>query len=147
MSENNENLAPEQGETEETKKDKISKNHAAAMEFVKALVGGEQQLIPRKQLSEDSTARVVALLFHEEQEEFEKKALDQLRDLLKKYFVFTEEVAKSEKELEQKKLAKKKEFTEAVNNVKRTFSEKIVRDDGYAAALKAATQEVAEEKK
>ncbi len=145
MSEQNEDLQEEKApETEEQKKDKVSKQHAEAVKFVTALVGGEEHLLPRKTLDQDSTAKAVAILFKEEQEESEKKAVESLKELLKKYFLYTEEVKKAEQELEKKKTEKKKEFVQAVNNIKKTFSQQVVQNSGYADALKLATEELEE---
>lgn len=130
-------------ETEAEKKDKISKKHAEAMKFVTAIFGGEEQLKPKKTLRGDTTARVVATLFQQEQEEFEKKALEELRALLKKYFDFTTEVKKKKDELDKLELQKKKEFTEAVNNVKKSFNQQEIMAEGYVGALKEATQTLA----
>jgi hypothetical protein len=147
MSDTTEDLKEgQQLESEQDKKDKISKNHAAALDFVKTLLGGDEALLPRKSLGTEGTANVVALLFKDEQEEFEKKALEELKTLLKKYFLFMDEMSKAKKELEQKEQQKKKEFTEAVNNFKKTISERDVRNEGYAEALKSAKEELAKDK-
>jgi len=138
------NQEPQVPENEEQKKDKITKQHAEAIAFVTALVGGHQQLLPQKSLGVEGTANVVALLFQEERKEFEKKALTELKELLKKYFEFTKEMSKCKKELEQKEQQKKKEFTEAVNNLKRTITQQDVMNEGYAAALTEATEKLAE---
>lgn len=86
---------------------------------------------------------MVATLFQQEQEEFEKKALEELRALLKKYFDFTTEVKKKKDELDKLELQKKKEFTEAVNNVKKSFNQQEIMAEGYVGALKEATQTLA----
>lgn len=138
-----EDLKEGQPETEEQKKDKISKKHAEAMKFVTAVFGGEQNLRPKKTLSGDATAMVVATLFQKKQEEFEKKALEQLGDLLERYFQFTDEMKKKKDELDKLELQKKKEFTEAVNKIKQSFNQQEIMNEGYVVALKEATEELA----
>lgn len=134
-------------ETEAEKKDKISKKHAEAMKFVTAIFGGEENLRPKKTLGGDATAMVVATLFQNKQEEFEKKAMETLSTLLEKYFQFTDETKKKQEELDKLILQKKKEFTEAVNNVKKSFNQQEIMNEGYVQALKEATQVLEDEKK
>lgn len=134
-------------ETEEQKKDKISKKHVEAMKFVTAIFGGEQNLRPKKTLSGDATAMVVATLFQKKQEDFEKKALEELGGLLEKYFQFTDEMKKKKDELDKLELQKKKEFTEAVNKIKQSFNQQDIMNEGYVEALKSATAVLEEKEK
>lgn len=125
-------------ETEAQKKDKITKQHDAAIKFVTAIVGGSENLNPKRNLDTDGVAKVVAELFKEENEALEAKTKDELKNLLKKYVECEAEIKKSEKELEKLKLQKKKEFVEAVNKLRGVISEKSVMNETYAGALKAA---------
>lgn len=135
-------ILPEEGnqgqENESQKKDKITKQHEAALNFVTAIIGGEANLMPKKTLEADATARVVAELFKEEQTALEVKAKEELKSLLKKYVECEAEIKKSERELDKLKLQKKKEFVEAVNKLRGTINERAVMNEQYAGALKTA---------
>lgn len=136
-----EEVVDQQPETEEQKKDKISKKYAEAMTFVTKLVGGEERLKPARTVKGDVAARVVAKLFKQEQTELEQKALDGLKDLLKKYVEFQADISKRRKELEQIELQKKKEFTAEVNKLRQTIDQQGVMAQSYADALKVAVEE------
>lgn len=134
-----------QPETEEQKKDKITKQHDQAIKFISAILGGQENLIPKKNLDQDGVAKVVAELFKEENEALEVKTKEELKGLLKKYVECEAEIRKSEKELEKLKLQKKREFVEAVNRLRSLVNEKTVMNDTYVGALKTAHEEIEED--
>lgn len=138
---------PVQEESEQTKKDKISKKYAEVMRIVTQVVGGEKNLRPAKTLQPDVTARVVAELFQQEQQDLEASALVGLKDLLKKYVEYQSEMNKKKAEIEKLDLQKKKEFTEAANKWLQVIDRGAVMQESYVEALKVAFTEVKEEAK
>jgi len=133
-------------QTEEQKKDKITKKYLAIMKVVSTVVGGEGNLKPKKVIKGDVTARVVAKLFKQEKEELEQKASEGLKELLKKHVECQAEIAKKKKELDDLELKKKKEFTEAANKWVQIIDRGEVMTSQYANALKAAFEKEDEKK-
>lgn len=96
MSTEETNLNEDQGqETEQQKNDKITKKHAEALRFVTALVGGEENLRPKKTLTGDVAAVAVAKLLKTKQEKFEEESMQKLENLLEKYLECENEIAKN----------------------------------------------------
>jgi hypothetical protein len=133
-------------ETEQQKKDKVSKKHEEIMKVIVAVIGNKERLAPAKTIGEDTTARIVADLFKEEDEALEAKAKEGLRDLLKKYIEYQSELRKKKKELDDLDLKKKKEFNEAANKWLGVIDRKVVMSAEYAEALKTAFTAVEEKK-
>jgi len=128
----NENESPEQ------KADKETKKYLKVMETVQAIVGGKENLKPKKKVTGDVTASLVAELFKEENEELRAKVKLGLKDLLKKHVELEAEVAKKEKELKELQLTKRKDFTKAANNWLQQVDQAEVMKENYKAALQTA---------
>lgn len=132
-------------ETEEQKKDKISKKHEEIMKTIVAVIGNKDRLKPSKTIEGDATARIVAELFKEENEALESQTKEGLRDLLKKYVEYQTEYNKKKKELDELDLKKKKEFNEAANKWIQKINRQQVMSTNYAEVLKTAFEEVKED--
>jgi hypothetical protein len=139
MSEEKDNTGEEL--TEDQKKEKQSKDKKKfeeAMKFLRAVVGGEENLRPKKKVKGDEAADLVAQLFREEKVQLQADFRSSLKELLKKYLEMETEVAKEQKKLDDLRAKKEKEFTQAVNNWKNKVEQSDIMNDNYAAILKAA---------
>ena len=132
-------------ETEQQKKDKISKKHEEIMKVIVAVIGDKDRLKPAKTIEGDATARIVAELFKEETEALEAETKSGLRDLLKKYVEYQSEYNKKKKELDDLDLKKKKEFNESANKWLQKINRQQVMSSNYAEVLKTAFVEVKDE--
>lgn len=128
----------QQNETPEEKANKVTKQYNNVLEIIVAVVGGKENLAPQKKIDGDVTATIVAELFGEEQAELIKKAKDGLRIVLKKHVELEADVAKKEKELNDLRTAKRKEFITAANDWLKTIEQGDLKKEGYAKALETA---------
>lgn len=97
--------------------DKITSNFTATMKKLVAIVGGEEQLFPKKKIKKDVLSTIVDGLIKEKKENLEKEVKAELVTLLDKHVELKK--AFNDKELELKKLkeTKMKEFNEAASKV------------------------------
>lgn len=100
-----------------SEENKIKKNFDNTMKKLVAIVGGEQNLFPVKKVEKDVVANIVTNLIKEKKENIEKEVKTELVSLLDKYVEFKKAVVTKEKELEQLKDNKMKEFNEAANKL------------------------------
>ena len=128
-------------------KNKDAKKYLKVMETVQAVIGGKDNLKPKKKVTGDVTASIVADLFKEEEEELRIKVKQGLKDLLKKHIELETEVSKKQKELEELQNKKRKEFTQAANQWLQQVDQGEIMKEGYQAALKTAFSSPKEESK
>jgi len=136
-----ENLQDGDELTEDQKKEKQSKDKKKfeeAMKFLKIVVGGEENLKPRKKVKGNEAADLVAQLFREEKVELQTNFRTSLKELLKKYVEMEAEVSKKQKELDDLRAKKEKEFTKSVNDWKNKVEQSDIMNANYATILQAA---------
>lgn len=118
--------------------DKETKNYQAALEIVKAVVGGEKNLAPKKRIDGDTTAQIVAELFAEEQETLRTSVKEGLRTILKKHVEIEAQIAEKEKEVRNLQKEKRKEFVKAANDWLEKIDKVAIMQDKYTEALNTA---------
>lgn len=139
MDNNDENVQNgEQNESPEQKANKIQKQYEGIMKVITAVVGGKENLLPKRKLSEDETVDIVAELFAEEGETLRKQTKDGLKDLLKKHVEAESEVSKKRKELDDLQNKKRKEFIDAAKSWLNKIDQAAVQQGKYAEALQVA---------
>lgn len=92
---------------------KTEKKFNESLSKVVSIIGGKQNLRPKKRVKGDVVSSIVEELTKEDTEKARENVKTELKTLLTKYIEFEDEVEKKEKELSQLKEKKQKEFIEA----------------------------------
>ena len=95
---------------------------------VASILGGKENLKPKRKVKGDIVTGIVTELTKERDEKTREEVKTQLGTLLSSYVTYEDEVKKKEDELKQLKEKKQKEFIEAVKK----FFNKIEDVDSYA---------------
>lgn len=95
---------------------------------VASILGGKENLKPKRKVKGDIVTDIVTELTKERDEKTREEVKTQLGTLLSSYVTYEDEVKKKEDELKQLKEKKQKEFIEAVKK----FFNKIEDVDSYA---------------
>lgn len=135
--ENTENTNNQQQED----KDKIKKNFNTAMTKLVAIVGGEENLFPKKKIKKDTLATIVEGLVKEEKEALETSIKTEIKELLSKHVTLIKEVKAKEDELNKLKQTKQKEFTEAASKLFNKIENMDQLEKAYYESLKGATEQ------
>lgn len=109
-------MAEQEGQTQQEGQDKIEKSFNANIRKLIGLMKGEKN-IKKGKVSKDEVAGVVDELIKERKEAALKKFKEDAIALLDQKVEFDKEVRKLEDELKNKVNAKKKEFTEKMQNL------------------------------
>lgn len=125
-----------QQESPEQQASKEEKKYLKALATIEAVIGGP--IKPVKVVDTDTTAKIVAELFKEEQEDLEKKTKEGLKELLKKHVKAESEIKAKEQELKTLQTQKRKEFVEAANGWLKNIDQNAVMQANYADALAVA---------
>jgi hypothetical protein len=125
--------------------DKVAKNFEKNIKKLVAIVGGEQNLRPVSKIKKDTMSEIVAELFKEEHIEVEAKTKESLKSLLKANVTMNREIAAKQKELDQLKVTKMKEFSEAATKLFSQISGLDELENEYYSALTEAANAAAEE--
>lgn len=125
-------------ETPEEKANKETKKYIAVLGIVKNIVGGEENLRPRRKVRGDEAAVLVAELFKEEEVALREKVKAGLKTLLKQHVELEAEVNRKKKELETTQLEKRKEFTKAAHAWLNQVTIQETQTQAYSDALKTA---------
>ena len=131
-----ENVMPEELQQEVKNKDK--KRYDEIVTTITNLVGGKQNLAPKKKLPLDETAEVIAELFGEEHAELRSKVKDSLKTLLKERLKDQSEIEAKKKELADLEAKKMKEFIEAGGKFLRQVDAIAINSLAYTEMLKVA---------
>lgn len=127
-----------QQDSAEQNNNKVMKRYERIIAIVASVVGGTANLRPAKQISGDTTARIVADLFKEEQEQLEKDTKEGLRELLKKHVAMEREISEQRAKLDKLLIEKTKEFNEAADKWLKRIDQSAVTQEAYANSLKIA---------
>lgn len=97
--------------------DKTNKQFDATLKRLVAVVGGKENLSPKKRIKKDTLANVVNGLLQEKREATEKEVKEKLTELLAKKVAFDKEMSVAKADLDKLEKTKKKEFIEASQKV------------------------------
>lgn len=142
VNENNaENQNQQNNNNQEQSGDKIQKNYDNILKKLVAVVGGKEKLLPQKKIGKDLVATVVEGLMKEKKENLVKEVKDDLNNLLTKNIEVNKAVTEKQKELDNLKKQKQKEFTEAANKVFEKIDNLGELEQEYYQALGNAAQQ------
>lgn len=139
MEENKEtnNTNNNQGENKQEQNDKVSKNYDASINKLVAILGGKEKLLPDTKISKDAVSSVVTELLKEKKEATIKEVKEGLSKLLEQNIALAKATKEKEKELEQLKLSKKKEFVDAANKLFNKIEGLVDLEKSYYEGLKS----------
>lgn len=112
--EENKTNKPELVQQEENK---TAKNYETTMKRLVAIVGGEEQLFPKKKVKGDVLASIVSELTKEKKEKLEKELKADLVALLDKRVEMNKAFEEKKAELKKLEESKMKEFNEAASKL------------------------------
>jgi len=103
--------------TAQQEEGKTAKNFEATMKRLVAIVGGEEQLFPKKKVKNDVLASIVSELTKEKKEKLEKDIKAELITLLDKRVELNKALDEKKAELKKLEETKMKEFNEAASKL------------------------------
>lgn len=119
-------------------KGKVRKAFDGTMRKLVAIVGGKEQLFPKKKVGQDLIATIVAGLVKDEKEAAEKEIKEKLQDILRSYSQMQADLKKAKEELVKLEEKKMKEFNEAAQSLFARIDKLEDLEKGYYAAMTAA---------
>lgn len=139
MEENTTQLKGEGNQENQQQQDnnKVAKNFEATMSKLVAILGNKDHLSPKKRIKKDILGTIVSDLLKEDNEASQTAIKTELKELLGKHVTLTKEIAVSEKQFEQLKQNKMKEFNEAANKLFGKIDNLGQIEQEYLAALKS----------
>jgi hypothetical protein len=96
---------------------KVTKEFDKNLKTLVAIVGGNKNIYPTKKVSKDSLTTIVQGLLKDRKEDAEKLIKADLTAILDKKVALDKEIKAKEDELNKLKMAKYKEFNEAIKKV------------------------------
>lgn len=126
--------------------DKTVKNFEATMKRLVAIVGGEEQLFPKKKIKSDTLATIVSGLVKEKKEKLEKEVTADLISLLDKHVELKKAIAEKKAELKKLEETKMKEFSEAASKIFGKIEDVGNIEKSYYDSLKSVGTDTAETK-
>jgi len=103
--------------TVQQEENKTAKNYETTMKRLVAIVGGEEQLFPKKKVKGDVLASIVSELTKEKKEKLEKELKADLVALLDKRVEMNKAFEEKKAELKKLEESKMKEFNEAASKL------------------------------
>lgn len=97
--------------------DKVLKQHEQVLEKLSAILGGKENIFPKKKVGKDVLANITESMLKKRKEALEEEIKTGLTELIDKKVVLDKEIKQKEDELNKIKVQKTKEFNEAANKL------------------------------